>query len=68
MIFVVHDVFFYPNTGLNGPLGLADVEAPKFFEQSGIEGGRVISPKDRRNLTNAIRRWITKSTMGIRNV
>jgi len=48
----VHDVFFYPTPGLDRPLGLADVEAPKFSEQSGNEGGRVISPKQRRNLAD----------------
>jgi len=55
MICVVHD-FFNPTAGLDGPFGLADVEASKFFEQSGNEGGRVISRKHRRNLTNDIRR------------
>jgi hypothetical protein len=37
-------------------LGLADVEAPKFSEQSGNEGDRVISPKHRRDLADDIRR------------
>jgi hypothetical protein len=64
----VHDVFFYPTAGLDRALGLADVEAPKFSEQSGNEGGRVISPKHMRNLANDIRRGGgTDSTMGIRS-
>jgi hypothetical protein len=50
----VHDVFFYPTAGLDRPLGFADVEAPKFSERSGNEGGRVISPKHRRNLADDI--------------
>ena len=41
--------------------GQADVEAPKFSEQSGNEGGRVISPKRRRNLFNDMKGGGTKS-------
>jgi hypothetical protein len=58
----VHDVVFYPTAGLVRPLGLADVKSSKFSEQSGNEGGRVVSPKLRRNLANGILRGVgTKS-------
>ena len=34
-------------TGLDGPLGLQEVEVPKISRQSAREGGMVVSPKHR---------------------
>ena len=33
--------------GLDGPLGLQKVEAPRIFRQSAHEDGKVVSPKNR---------------------
>jgi hypothetical protein len=40
----------YPITGLDRPLGLQEVEAPRISRQSALEGGKVVSPTHRPSL------------------
>jgi len=46
-IAVSHMVGHSPCTGLDRPLGLQGVEAPRISRQSAHEGGKVVSPKHR---------------------
>jgi hypothetical protein len=39
--------YSYPITGLDRPLGLQEVEAPRISRQSAHEGGKVVRPKQR---------------------
>jgi hypothetical protein len=47
VVFVSVHFFCNPITGLDRPLGMQEVEAPRFFSQSAHECGKVASPTHR---------------------